>query len=358
MLNPARLAPATFFVAAALTLSRDASATDFGRALSDAEVTCEENQGHQIVLRQEGTGGSGLHSSYVWRSTPGGGVFRGLAVVTPVVDTHGSFLRDERQLAFDLVLKSDEDYLDPRRTRLPQATFARRDASSNLEGTPPASGLPFAITFDLAHNSNPINVGVPLRITGLPTGSRATGSGRIVEEAGLTAACHEQVSEFDLRVESILARTVRPACESYSPIDCALYSQYKAVIFRGEEPLSYRMDLYGSVIAGGPGPTTYSEVRIPLLFHVQVDGEGALTSGDVQILPFCSHAAESNCTTNGPIGTGILVLPPVLPGGEVQGPEVLAQAAKLRLGFKGDPHAITFAVVDWHKVLEGTSWSR
>lgn len=335
---------------------RGASAADYGQVISAQEMDCEQDLGHRLSIRMDATGGNGLRSFFVWRSTPAGGVFRGLAAVSPVNNgTSGLFLRDERQLAFDLILKADEDFLSPARLRLPAAVLVRRDSSSNLLATPPV-GTAFSLTFDLARNDDPTRVEVPLLISVLPSGSRAGGPGRIVEDADLTEACHGQVSEVDVTIESILARTVRPGCEEFSPhAHCPPY-QYKAMIFRGEQPLTYRVDLYGTIVGGVDQPQ-YQDLRIPLLFRFQVDEERRLTSGDVQVLPFCAHLGDSNCTTVGPIDTGIFILPPVQPGKDIQGPEVLGRSTHLRLGFQGDPQAITFATINWADLLKDTTWN-
>jgi hypothetical protein len=345
-----RTAALGFFAFGSATLARGA---DYGLPLSDDEVACEENQGHRLLLRM---GSNAIPNLFVWRSAASGGVYRGLIVPeTNIAPPGPHFLRDERQLAFDLIFKAAEDLLNPARTRLPQATLVRRDEASNLAAT--AGGPILGVSVDLIPVENPVTLGLPLVINNEPANGKVDLAGRGVAVDDLTTACHDQVSEFDLRVAEILSRTVRALNCTHTPtVDFCSSRSYKAVTFRGQEPLTYRMDLVQYAIVGENSGLAYSESRMALLFRFQVDSQGRLTTGDVQLLPQCTAPGQPNCTTTVSFDTSLLVLPPIWPGRQTQGPEVLGRAALLTLTFRGDPAMTTFATINWADLLRDSSW--
>ena len=332
-----------------------AKGADYGRPLSDDEVACEENQGHRLLLRM---GSNTIPNLFVWRSAASGAVYRGLIVPeTNSAPPGPHFLRDERQLAFDLIFKAAEDLLNPARLRLPQATLVRRDEASN--GAPAAGGPILGVSVDLIPVEDPVTLGLALVINNEPANGKSDLAGRGVAADDLTTACHDQVSEFDLRVAEILSRTVRALNCTHTPTaDFCSSRSYKAVTFRGQEPLTYRMDLVQYVVVGeNSGQLAYSESRMALLFRFQVDSQGRLTTGDVQLLPQCTAPGQPNCTTTVSFDTSLLVLPPIWPGRQTQGPEVLSRAALLTLTFRADPAMTTFATINWADLLRDSSWN-
>lgn len=341
-----------------LSFARTGNAADFGRTLSDGEVVCEENQGHRLLLRM-GTDFT-PPNLFVWRSAASGGVYRGLLAPAFSRDLAGHFLRDEQQMAFDLIFKDEEDFLNPARRRLPQATLVRRETAFNLKAGPPGTPT-LSVKVDLVPDEDPTLFQLPLKITNEPGKGRDDRAGRGVTADDLTSACHDQVSDFDLKVASVLSRTVRAFdCVTVTPtVESCQGSSYKAVVFRGQDPLSYRMDLFRYAVVGlDNGQLEYFEFRLALLFRFQVDGQGRLSAGDVQLLPECKPADQPNCTRGAALDTIVLVLPPIWPGRQTQGPEVLSRGALLKIRFFGDPAAITSATINWADLLKDSTWNQ
>jgi len=345
-----------------LFCARLAGAEDFGRPLTQAQVDCEERQlmrlQRRAVFAQEGS------QLYFWRSSPTGGAYRGLAVASRLTgdsNDRATWEREEVQVPFDLILRQEEDFLDPRRPRLPQATLVRRDTASNLLKNPVwFQVVDFQI--DLAPAvPNPFEPQMPLRITnGLDPGSgQSDRAGRSLLYDDLFSACHSEVTDFDLRVFSILARTVRPS-------ECLLElhgcgpgaGAIRIVFFRGTEPLTYRMNVvrYG-LSCFDDAPCDYYEVNIAFLFHLQVDEQGNLTGGDVQALGWCTEDGQLAChTTLGP-NVALFVMPPLRPGIDKQGPPEFRRSAELQLYFEGFEGNILHTMVNWEDLLRGTSWN-
>jgi len=158
----------------------------------------------------------------------------------------GTWEREEVQLPFDLILRQEDDFLDPRRPRLPQATLVRRDAASNLLANPGGFQL-VDVQIDLAPEvPNPFEPQMPLRITNKldPGAGQADRAGRGLSFDDLLSACHTEVNAFDLKVFSVLARTVRPSECLLELHGCGPGPRpFRIVFFRETEPLTYRMNL-------------------------------------------------------------------------------------------------------------------
>ena len=351
-----------------LTCVRPAVAQRAGRPLTAAQVACEERQLGRLVHRMAVSyDGSNL---FLWRSAPTGGVYRGLATTSrmlPAPDT-GHPTREEEQLTFDLLVKPGEDFLDPRRQLLPQATLVRRDAATNLSPeavAPMASIAPgrLDVTLDLAPVvPDPTQPGRPLRVTDrlAPGAGESDGAGRALETDALLAACHAEVSALDLQVYAILARTVRASdclLQPLSHCDAGRF-RFKSVLFRGEDPLTYRMNLYSySVACDDSGHCSYGEGQVALLFHLQLDSVGRLSGGDVEALPWCTGADAIGCTPFLNPDLAVFVLPPLRPGLERQGDAAFGRAAHLNLEFRGSENNVLTDTVRWSDLLRDSSWN-
>ncbi|HEX3531182.1 MAG TPA: hypothetical protein VH988_29325 [Thermoanaerobaculia bacterium] len=346
----------------ALASARLAGAQTFGNPLTADQVACEERQLGRLIHRM--AAGPQESNIVIWRSTPGGGVYRGVSEAAHMVSEDDiQPQREEKQLAFDLILKAAEDLGDMRRPLLPQATLARRDAASNLVNGPDTFGV-LDVSFDLAVDvPDPTNPKSPIRLTNLlaPGAGQSDRAGRSLSYDDLLSACHAEVTEFDLKIFTILARTVRATNCFVKPISaCPDYlPRYKSVLFRGMDPLTYRMNVYRYDETCLPdGTCPYGEADVALLFHLQVDERGHLTSGDVQALPWCGGAIQVGCSNFGDPLTAVYVLPPLRPGIDRQGADVLNSAPRLNIAGEGDDQDnILSATINWADLLRNTAWN-
>jgi hypothetical protein len=346
----------------ALASARLAGAQTFGNPLTADQVACEERQLGRLIHRL--SSGRPQSNIILWRSTPGGGVYRGVSEATQLVDVNDNPERVEKQLAFDLILKAAEDLGDMRRPLLPQATLVRRDTASNLENKPDTFDTP-DVSFDLAVDvPDPTMPKSPIRITNrlAPGAGQSDRAGRSLLYDDLLSACHAEVTEFDLKVFTILARTVRATNCLVRPTSACLgglYYQYKSVLFRGQEPLTYRMNLYLYYTVCDPdGSCPYTEAVVAVLFHLKADEKGRLTEGDVQALPWCGESIQIACTNDGAPQTSVYVLPPLRPGIDKQGADVVNRAPHLNIFAEGDSEDnLLGATINWADLLRNTAWN-
>lgn len=177
---------------------------------------------------------------------------------------------------------------------------------------------------------------------------------------GLLSPCHSEVNEFDLRIFSILARTVRPSQCLLEPLSgCgAGIDRYRNVFFRGSEPLTYRLNVYSYLVACDEDDVCrYGEARTAFILHIQVDGSGRLIGGKVQALPWCTDPDQVGCTFFVNPGFALYVLPPLRPGVERQGEAQFLRAARLNLEYEGSPYNILEDTVNWADLLRDTAWN-
>ncbi|MEP7010483.1 MAG: hypothetical protein ABJC13_09195 [Acidobacteriota bacterium] len=337
------------------------------RPLTPAQVTCEEQQSGRLIHRiSVAYLGSSL---FLWRSSPQSGAYRGLVGTNDMrfITVQGDRFRQEQQLAFDLILRRGEDFLDPRRSVLPQATLVRRDTASNLD-VPIGFRGNLLIKMDLAPQvPNPDRPTIALQLTTRTDRGEgsADGAGRGLAVDDLLTPCHGEVTDFDLRVFAILARTVRPTTcllEPFvNPPFCA-GTRFKAVIYRAEQPFTYRVDVYPyTAFCNEDGECGFGEFRMPFLFRVDVDPPGRLVGGTVTALPFCEQPDGTFLTTAciqvlDP-GVGLYVLPPVRPGIEVQGEPVFRRGAHLNIDIIDSEFNVFNANVNWADLLRDTAWN-
>jgi hypothetical protein len=341
---------------------RHAAAQGFGQPLTADQVACEERQLGRLVHRMAVSYlGSNL---FLWRSSPAGGAYRGLSTTSILLPdpTTGRPSREEEQLTFDLLLKAQEDFLDPRRPLAPQATLVRRDTASNLSSAPPADQMLDA-NLDLAPEvPDPTSPVLPLRITNrlAPGAAQDDRAGRGLARDELLSACHAAVSDLDLKVYAILARTVRVSDCLLQPVSNCEAGRYrfKSVLFRGADPLSYRMNIFSYAVGCINDNCFYGEGQIALLFHLQVDAQGRLSGGDVQALPWCTGPDPTGCTPTGNPDIAVFVLPPLRPGVDRQGAAAFARAAHLNLEFNGSENNVLQGTVNWLDLLRASSWNQ
>ncbi len=332
--------------------------------LTPAQVTCEEKQAGRLIHRfAAGYNGSAL---FLWRTAAEGGAYSGLLTSnhlyfdpSTVVDIR---MRDEHQLAFDLLLRSEGDFLNPSRPVLPRATLVRRDAATNLDTPPSFNGL-LRFSVDLAPEvPNPGFPTNPLRISTRRDGgeAKADGAGRGLVVDDLLTPCHGLITDFDRRVFLILARTVRPTACLADPVGSpgCLSDRFKTVIYRGVEPLTYRVDVFlYSAHCNDDGTCTYGEARIPILFRLVTDAAGRWVGGHMAALPFCDTGGQLDCIEPLNPGISVYVLPPLRPGVETQGEATFLRAARLNIDFIGSEYNVLEADVNWADLLRDTAWN-
>lgn len=318
------------------------------------QVLCESTQLARLARRiSVGPGNNG----FFWRGGSGAGMYRGLVARDPFkgsTSAHPS--RFELQVAFDLLLTASEDRLGPTRPLLPQARLSRRDASTNLVPT------------HLLTGDNAVGVGVELglsdfhgRILGQqvsltnildtpPEFVHQSGAGWGIVQDGLASACHPFVSERDLRVYQILSRTLRVDSCGVFGIGCVDESQPLQIgLYRATGPDTYFVDIYSynqETDNSGLGATT-------LLLRFERDAQGRLTMGTARFaVEGCTPQA---CQTFGP-DANIFFLPPLTPGRDRQGPEVIFNAPRLNFSFFGSGN-IPETTIDWAALLAGTVYN-
>ncbi|HXU32351.1 MAG TPA: hypothetical protein VN851_17430 [Thermoanaerobaculia bacterium] len=331
-------------------------------ALTPEQVTCEERQMGRLIHRLSvAYNGSSL---FLWRSSPEGGAYEGLVGTNEMhfVTQFGDRSREENQLAFDLILRAEADFLNPRRSVLPQASLVRRDTASNLD-VPISGNGNLLIRMDLAPEvPNPDTPTIPLKISTQrePGREKADGAGRGLVVDDLLTPCHGEVTEFDQRVFAILARTVRPtACLSDPPGSPGCSSdRFKTVFYRGMEPFTYRIDVFlYSAHCNDNGTCTYGEGRIPFLFRIRVNDRSRLLDGTADAFPFCETSGQLDCIDPGNPWIAVYVLPPLRPGVEVQDEPFFQRSARLNIDFIGSEFNVLHADVSWEDLLRDTAWN-
>lgn len=342
-----------------LTLgSAETSLAQFGAPLTPQQVVCEAQQLRRLqsraVARQfEST-------IFLWRASPAGGNYRGVVVSNGIgrVQESQEYERFERQMAFDLLLRADEDFLNPRRALLPQATLVRRTAGTNFDDR--TGSVALDLSFDLAsHVPNPFFPTNPLRLDVKTDGrGQKDGADRGISVADLTSPCHTELTAFDQGVFSILARTLRGTFCLAGPVQCGSNDlAFRAILYRGEVPLTYRAEFfeYGQT-SDDDGTIHYGEAQITLEFRLQVSANGQLLGGDVRILPQCELGQVVGCSSFGNPHLAMFVLPPIRAGVEQQDVSVFRRGAYLFVDFFGRGDEVLSSNVNWADLLRGTAW--
>lgn len=338
-------------------LSAAVSLAQVGAPLTSQQVACEARQLRRLESRTVAP--QSESTIFLWRSTPAGGVYQGAVISTSITRARPSnrFQRFEKQLAFDLILREGEDFLDPRRTLLPQATLVRREAATNFDERTDSQKLD--LTLDLAPQvPNPYSPTLPVRIDVRREGrGQDDGAGRGITIEDLATPCHGEVTAFDRQVFSILARTLRGTYCYSGPVACGIDSLgFRAILYRGEEPLIYRAEFFQYSQSGDENGIHYGEAQTTLEFRLQVSAEGRLTGGDVRILPLCEPGQTEGCSSFFNPSIALFVLPPIRAGVERQDASVFRRGAYLFVDFFGSGNEVLSAIVNWADLLRGTAW--
>jgi hypothetical protein len=339
----------SLILATGFAAAQPASVTS--NALTNAQVTCNETQLQSLLQRMtlQGTGTQSANLSLtllVSYSNPYG-FFEGLAVVnqTPIsVATAGS-TRPESFLAFSINPSIRTTLLNPTRPLLDQVTLVREETNSNLVSSNSPTAINLSLNPTLAANATS---GL-LEINNV----QASGSqcsqvlnadlkpGRGLIQAGLTTPCHTLFTDFDRFVFEVLERTFRVAAPSNPAQD------FKVAIYRGEQPFTYRIDVYPVGSNGTLGNP------VALLLTLATDASGNLANGVLQLLPACAGGQTTGCTNPQSLALTFYLVPPVFGGSQVRLNSDVQTTFPLAAGATtATPVSFSFA-----QILTGTSWN-
>jgi hypothetical protein len=345
-----------------LLLASRGSAAPLTNPLTTDQVACDELQLERLALRFAiaEPGADFAHPSLLlWRSGPGGGSYAGLAASDGISGSAGNLMRSETQLALDLVTVATGDSLNPARALLPRATLVRRDQDSNL-----VTGNPF-LTVTGALESVPVDPFtpvIPIAVNNLAAGtmpavaSSASGLGRGIAVDDLTASCENLLTPFDQRIFTILSRTVRVSQCALLPGPCNPDgSAYNVTLFRGEDPQTYRVNVYEYVAAcPNTGPCSYEVLsKVAYEFKFSWDAAGTLTTGEVTVLPACAGSPIA-CSDGG--GYPLFVLPPLWAGHAHEGQHLFDLGARVGNDYPLAPLRPE-AAVNWQALLARSAWN-
>jgi len=328
--------------------------------LTPEQVACDQAQLERLQSRMVMSPFQG--NLILWRSGRQGGRFGGLAVTPGLLPGETEpRTRSEKQLALDLSIDSGGDFLNPRRSLLPQAILARRSVATNLDAGAEST---LQAMLDLAPTvpnqflpRNPI--GIDSRSSGF---GAADGAGRGLAIDDLAAACHGDLTDFDLQMFEILSRTLRATRCLTVPDICNPPDEFNfnVTLFRGEAPGTYRANvyIYSQDCPAAPCETSSVFERPEVEVAVDVDAEGRLQAGRARFLPYCHFPEVRDCTLdfeNGP--WAVYVLPPIWAGHEIQGEAEFQRGGFLNLRSEGFPDNVLTTTFEWPILLAGTAWS-
>lgn len=331
-----------------------ATAQPLTNTLSSAQVTCNELQLAALLSRMSLQGvndqQNNLSLNLLVTYSNRFGFYEGLAVAnqSPFTAANpGGATRAESFLAFSLNPSIRTTLLNPTRLRLEQVSLVREDTSSNLVNANANNAL--VVFLNPTLGANDVNNPGRLQINniqettaaqcGLRRGSD-TKPGRGLTLAGLTTPCHTLFTDFDRAVFEILQRTFRVT----SPANPA--QDFEIAIFRGEEELTYRIDVYP---VGTNGAATTGKVALELT--LTADGTGGITGGMLSILPSCSSGLQAGCTSSS-VALNVYMVPPVFGGTEIR----LTGDVEAQLSFVPGAATPAPAIIDFEQLLEGTPW--
>lgn len=340
---------------ALLTLAVPAFAqTSFDNTLTAAQVNCNETQLQRLLARLDldpaGSNNPNPDRDFTLFVTYSNefGFYEGLAVSnqTPLraANASGGAQTAEHFLAFHINPSIRSFLTNPARTPLSQVSLEREESASTFVGqnNPNAISVTFNPTLDLAGTDGLLEIN-NFQATGASCSlaqTLSTKPGRGLITAGLTTNCHTEFSELDRTMFALLQRTLRV------DVGGPFGGDAEVAIYRGEDPLSYRIDIYplnnqGAATAG----------KLALLLTVDVSPQGDLQTGQLRVLADCTAGQTTGCTST-EIPMEVYLFPPVFGGSQVR----LNSGASFLLDF--DPTATSTDPVDfnWGALLTGTAW--
>lgn len=328
--------------------------TGFDNTLTAAQVACNETQLQRLLERLDldpaGSNNPNPDRDFTLFVTYSNefGFYEGLAVSnqTPLRATNasGGAQSAEHFLAFHINPSIRSFLTNPARTPLAQVSLEREESASTFVGqqnNPNALSVTFNPTLDLTGTDGLLEIN-NFQATGASctlARTLATKPGRGLVTAGLANNCHTGFSEFDRTMFALLQRMLRV------DVGGPFGGDAEIAIYRGEDPLTYRIDIYplnnqGQATAG----------KLALLLSVDISPQGDLQTGQLRVLAECAGGQTSGCTST-EIPIEVYLFPPVFGGSQVR----LTSGASFLLDF--DPATSTAPVdLSWTPLLTGTAW--
>ncbi|HEX6904092.1 MAG TPA: hypothetical protein VF789_30560 [Thermoanaerobaculia bacterium] len=221
---------------------------------------------------------------------------------------------------------------NPERPQLFSLSATRNDLSSDLVAPGDPDEIRLTLNPVLGSNPSPGSLLV-LDNVRLPGGSpTATRPGRGL--ADLLEPCHGKLTAADVHLFRLLSRLIRVRVEGAA--------RYELAIFRGEEPHSYRIDIW-------PYGTAGAELgKIAARVDATYDSVGQLNRGTLRVFGPCGSPQETGCTTVAVPGFVELVTPTEA-GGISSRTESLVVINSAHQN-QDD--------IDWIRALQGTTWRK
>lgn len=324
--------------------------------LTGTEVACNEGQLMDLLERMRVTHPAGVTNA---RSTTlfltysnQFGFYEGLVVSnqSPLTAANAGAAAPETLLAFHVNPSVRRLLLNPERQPLDQVSLEREDTGSTFVAPNSPDAVILTLNPTLASDQEAGNARLQINNFLMPaTGQTCNGflstsirPGRGLTQLGLTTPCHTAFTEQDRTVFALLQRMLRVQVGGAGGA-----RDSEVAIYRGEEPGTYRIDIY-PVAADG----TTSLGHAALVLTVETDGAGALTGGQLALLDACAGGATSGCS-NAAVPIQVFLFPPVFAGTEVR----LSSAATVTLNATPGATGATPVEVDFGQLLAGTTWN-
>lgn len=327
-------------------------AQDLTNPLTAAEVACNEAQLERLLTRM-----SAGKEVYVTPQLPSillvsysnsAGFYDGLVATTQEFRVGPGeippILAHEHYLSFNINPSIRTLLLNPERPELAQVSLNREQSSSSL--VTPGGYFDLTLTLDptleggdslTLNNFEEPAEGWPYN--GFLANSTKPGRGLIAD--GLLSSCHDKFTPFDRHVVSVLQRMIRAEAmnQFFDP-------DVKVAIFRGQDPHTYRFNVYPifeHFEAGG---------RMAIELRFSWTAQGRLTTAEMIPLAACTAAGELGCSalTSSPI---VGLIPPVFGGKELYNNGAVSD----RVFFEWTQGPSGPVTVDFEKLLAKTAWN-
>lgn len=327
-------------------------AQPLSNTLTTEQVACNELQLEQLLqrltLERADQGNRTRSLTLLVTYSNEFGFYEGLAVSNQVPLRANAPLGaagTEHFLAFHINPSIRTLLLNPERQPLAQVSLVREETSSNLVAGNSANAMSLSLNPTLGAQGNAGR----LRINNFEVGAgQACGNLRSVDVkpgrglilAGLVTPCHTELTDFDRMVFAILERTLRVQVTGQPTADT------KVAIFRGEEPLTYRINVYPLSNNG------QMQGMVALELTLTADAQGRITGGQLQFLPSCSGFLPDECSTSD-VALQVFLVPPVFGGNQTRLSSGPAFSVTYQVGATPTPVA-----VDFDALLGGTTWNQ
>lgn len=339
----------SFLLLGALAVALPAEA-QLTNELDTTQVTCNEQQLEQILglmtLERRNNNNPNRSLTLLMTYSNEVGFYEGLAVMnqSPLrADGPVGSQASEHFLAFHLNPDIRQLLSNPERPQLAQVSLVREETASNLVGSNSANGLILSLNPTLDPDADE----ALLEINNFLATGQACGLARGVDvkpgrgliAAGLTRSCHQLLTDFDRHVFAILERIVRVQVSGNQTVDT------KIAIFRGEAPLTWRIDVYPLSATGAMSG------KVALELDLQADSQGRISTGELRILPPCLGGTPQTGCSSSTVNLEVFLLAPVFGGVQSR----LAGGPGVSIVFAGtSPPPVP---VDFGDLLADTTWN-